>query len=557
MTKRVRLFQYIVAVLLLGMSGAAVSYAQSLELLFGINYDPIPRGSGAESTIIGEQIEQDLDMIAEKFTTIRIYQSQGISEQIITIAAEKRINVVIQTWLTGNPDADAAEISQAIALASQNANVTGVIVGSEVLSRGDLTIDGLTEAIETVRAGIPENIPIGYADVFLQWIQNPTLAELVDWIGLDSYGFLDCQKIQGAIQYSINQWALLISNPAFSRKQIILMETGWPTEGANDECINQDQEFASAQTQAEFIGELINNAQAAQLDTFVFEFADSPWRCEDTDGASGASYSCHWGLVEEDRTPKDAWIALPAAVRPAPPIAIIGVIAADDLSSANCRVQPDLEADVHILIPDGEEVTILDRSSVPGWLQVQYEDDLCWVHHSLIWVDGLPLPATLPALDLNTTSLRQFLASADPFLCMGATPGELTNATWTAPDIETIASCVRNYDVWALDAGAQQSSLEQQGVCDIAPSTEETATQERFQNIWALDNMAIAYYNLGRGLRRVGEYQLALEAFRFITTDFSCAWAFDSTGAPYFWSVARESQEQIDSLPLATTDTSP
>jgi hypothetical protein len=210
-----------------------------------------------------------------------------------------------------------------------------------------------------------------------------------------------------------------------------------------------------------------------------------------------------------------------------------------------------------MLIADGGEVTILDRSSVQGWLQVQYEEDICWVHHSLVWVDGLPLPETLPTLDLNTTSLRQFLASADPFLCMGTTPGQLTNATWTAPDIVTIASCVRNFDVWALDAGAQQSSLETEGVCETQPSTDETETQARFQNIWALDNMAIAYYNLGRGLRRVGEFQLAQEAFRFITTDLSCAWAFDSSGAPYFWSVAREAEEQIDTLPLATTETNP
>lgn len=549
MTKRMRVFQWIAVILLLGIGGVSASFAQSLELLVGINYEPAPRGSTAESNVTEAQIAQDLDMIAQKFSTLRVYQSQGLSEQIVTIAAQKQLNVVIEAYLTGDVANDDAEIEKAIALASENNNVSAVIVGNGVLSGGVLSADDLLDAIARVRAGIPADTPIVYSDLFLNWIQNPALAEAVDWIGLESYGFLDCQSIRGSIQYTINQWALLISNPTYSSKKIVVMETGWPTSGASGECENQNQEFTSEQTQTQFIDALLDNATAAQLDVFMFEFADAPWRCEAT---SEADYGCNWGLVTTDRAPKAAWTSLPDVVRRAPPAPIIGLTATDDQSSANCREEPSTESAVLTLIPNGEEVTIIDRTTVPQWVKVEYDDATCWMHHSLIWVDGLPLPASPAFLDVSATNLRQFLASADPFLCMGATPGELTAQTWTAPDIMTVASCVRNFDVWSMDASAQQDDLETRGVCDVAPSTDETSTQDRFQNIWALDNMAIAYYNLGRSLRRVGEYQLAKEAFEYVTSELSCAWAFDSSGTPYFWSVSQESLNQIGSLPLAT-----
>ncbi|OWY58789.1 hypothetical protein B7486_78080, partial [cyanobacterium TDX16] len=172
---------------------------------------------------------------------------------------------------------------------------------------------------------------------------------------------------------------------------------------------------------------------------------------------------------------------MPDVVRRAPPAPIIGLVVSDDQSSANCREAPTTEAAVLVLIANGEEITILDRTSAPQWVKVEFGDDVCWMHHSLIWVDGLPLPASPTLLDVSAANLRQFLGSADPFLCMGATPGELTAQTWTAPDIMTLASCVRNFDVWAMDAGAQQETLEVQGVCDVAPSTDETSTQDRFQ----------------------------------------------------------------------------
>lgn len=553
MIKRIPVIAIVLCLGMLTLSGTGVTgtQGQGQAMTIGVNYAPVQPGNATASEVSDAQIDQDLDIIAQKFTTLRIYQSQTVGEQIVRLAGVKNLNVVIQAWLDGDRANNEAEINSAISIANQYTNIVGVVVGSDVLSRRDLSVDGLIQAIQQVRAAVPAEIPVGYADAFLQWVQNPPLAMVVDWVGIDSYGFLDCQDTQGAVQYSINQWALLVSNPTFSDRKILLMETGWPSQGGNTNCPNQEVPTVAAQ--AQFTSALLNNVQAAQLDTFLFEFVDSPWRCAED---ASARYRCHWGLVDTNRAPKDSWSALPTAVRAAPPANTIAVVESDNRGSVNCRVQGGLEQSVQTVIDNGEAVEILDQSSEEEWVKVRYGANECWIHYSLLLVDGRPLfPASL-IVQINSSNLGQFIQEADPSLCTGDDPGVVTNQTWDAPDVVTVASCVSTLQAWIPEATEQDALLKSEGVCDTQPSGEEVAVQDRFQAIWALDNIAIAYYNLGRSLRTAGQFVLAQEAFNAITNNFSCAWAYDSSSAgdPFFWSIREAAEEQLSTLPLASTD---
>lgn len=536
---------FLLAVGLLCLSGTSAALAQNQQLIIGINYAPIQPGSDQASTLTEDQIDQDLDMIIDKFTTIRIYQSQGVGEQIVNLARDKQLGVVIEAWLTSDSANNEAEIASAIAIANRYSNVVGVIVGSGVLSRGDLTPEQLIDAITRVRQGVPSTIPVGYSEVFMKWVQNPEVAQAVDWVGLDSFGFLDCQDEQAAIRYSINQWALLISNPAFSNEKVVLTETGWPSDGLVNDCLNQ--EAATPAEQAQFIDDLINNATAAQLDTFVLEFADSSWRCSGSD-----NYACAWGLVDANRNPKAAWDGLLQAIRPPVPLPIIAVVSSDDRTAVNCRAEPGTEQQVLAGVVDGGSVEIVDRTSADDWVLVRYQGTECWIHYSLLTVDGRPMPPGSQPFDMTIFDVKRFVQSTDTSLCEGQSPGEFASQTWRAVDTVTIASCVHNINTWLPDAKAQQEALLAAGTCSTEPSTVDADVQNRFQTIWALDNMAIAYYNLGRSLRSIWQFQLAQQAFETVTNDLSCAWAYDESSGdtPYFWSVAQEAQNQIDTLPL-------
>ncbi len=537
---------FLLAMGLLCLSVTSVTLAQNRQLIIGINYAPIQPGSDPTGVLTEEQIGQDLDMIAQKFTTIRIYQSQGVGEQIVNLARDKQIQVVIEAWLTSDSAHNEAEIASAITLANRYSNVVGVIVGSEVLSRGDMTPEQLIDAITRVRQGVPSTIPVGYSEVFMKWVQNPEVAQVVDWVGLDSFGFLDCQAEQAAIRYSINQWALLISNPAFSNEKVVLTETGWPSDGLVNDCLNQ--EAATPASQAQFVDDLINNVTAAQLDTFVLEFADSTWRCSD----GSDSYACAWGLVEANRNPKAAWDTLPQAIRPPEPLPVIAVVSSDDRDAVNCRAQPGTEQPVLVGVSDGESVEIVDRTSSEDWVLVRYQGTDCWIHYSLLTVDGRPMPPGSQPFDMTILDVNRFVQSTDTSLCQGQSPSEFAGQTWRAVDTVTIASCVHNMNTWMHDAKAQQEALVADGTCSTEPSTLDADVQNRFQTYWALDNIAIAYYNLGRSLRSIWQFQLAQQAFETVTNDLSCAWAYDSSSGdtPYFWSVAQEARNQLNTLPL-------
>jgi exo-beta-1,3-glucanase (GH17 family) len=537
---------------LIGLCCVGLVQAQDEPPIIGVNYDVFQPGNPATFPSESE-IDRDLELIAEKFTTIRIPDAQTLSEQIINAARAHEVDVVVQARLSGDAAANEAEIAAATALANQYPNVTAVIVGSEVLRRGDLTIDELRAYIEQVRAAVPPQVRVGYSDVFLQWIQNAALTEAVDWVGLNTYGFLNCEEPEAAVRYSVNQWALLLSNPAFQNVPIVITETGWPSDGTLTACPNLTTNQAA---QARFIAALVNNARAAHIDLFIYSFADAPWLCA-TDVT--LRYRCHWGLVTANRDVKPAWAELPTALRAGELVPILAQVESDNRGSVNCRERPGLEHTVTLLIDNGETVEILDRTSEEEWVRVRTGETTCWVHHSLLLVDGRPVPVASQTLDYRATTLARFIDLADPTLCEGTTPGQLANATWSAADVVSTAACVRNIQVWLPDALRQRDSLIASAVCEIQPIAEQTAVQQRFQNIWALDNIAIAYLNLGRSLRRAGQFQLAYEAFSQIVDEFSCAWAYDasSSDSPYFWSVAQQAAEELASLPLVTGETAP
>ncbi|MBK8020922.1 MAG: SH3 domain-containing protein [Chloroflexi bacterium] len=547
MTQRLPVLRFAIVIFIMGMCGTASMQGRSSWPVIGVNYDPLPRNPTAEVTITEAQISADLEMLADKFTTIRIYESQALGEFIVSTAGENRLDVVIQAWLSDDMARNDEEIQSVIALANQYNNVVGVVVGSQVLSRDLLTVDQLLEYVGRVREAVPDRIPIGYTDLLLEWVQNPVLAGAVSWIGLDSYGFLTCQTVNQAVQYSINQWALLVSNPAFQGKDIVLMETGWPTSGSMPGCADAAQPSVVGQTQ--FVNALISTVAAADLDTYMFEFADSPWRC-----SPDVNYACHWGLVDAERRPKEAWMAMPEAVRTIELLPLVAQVDSDSREAVNCRVEPGLEQTVMVEVENGEPVTILDRSTVEEWVRVESASGECWIHHSLLLVDGRPVPPASQTLELGTTFLDQLIRSSDASQCTGASPGQIAIQTWRTPDVEATAACLNTLQTWMEDVARQQSTLRTQGVCDTQPSAVEADVQSRFQTIWALDNVATAYYNLGVQLRRAGEYNLAYQAFLYIIDDMSCAWAYDSSSGetPFFWSVAAEAQDQIDSLPLGS-----
>ncbi|MGZ6368298.1 MAG: benzoate transporter, partial [Ktedonobacteraceae bacterium] len=108
----------------------------------------------------------------------RTYGSTGPAKAIIQAAEAAHICVASGIWLGSDLAANTMEMMAGEQLASYGA-VHAIIVGNEVLLRGDLSEGQLRSNIEQVRAKLGRAVPITTADTYNEWLAHPALVQAV------------------------------------------------------------------------------------------------------------------------------------------------------------------------------------------------------------------------------------------------------------------------------------------------------------------------------------------------------------------------------------------
>src|SRR4029453_9460593 len=124
-----------------------------------------------------EKIRADLKKLATVTKAIRLYSSTGGVELVPPIAAEFGLKVMVGAWIDKNVDRNKREIDAAITLARRNTNVIGVVVGNDVIYRGEQEVDDLIEMIKRVKKSV--NVPVTTGEIWHVWRQFPQLANNV------------------------------------------------------------------------------------------------------------------------------------------------------------------------------------------------------------------------------------------------------------------------------------------------------------------------------------------------------------------------------------------
>ena len=192
-----------------------------------------------------------------------------------------------------NPDlaVNASEMTAGEDLATKSAAVHAVIVGSEVLLRGDLSESQLLADIEQVRDKLTNKVPITTAEIPEQWLQHPDLASKTDFITVHIYPFWEGVSINAAIQALDSAYERV--KATFPDKQVVIGETGWPSAGPA-----HGAAVPSAANQARYLINFINWAQAKNVQYFYFEAFDEGWKINEE------GVGTHWGLYQSDSTSK-------------------------------------------------------------------------------------------------------------------------------------------------------------------------------------------------------------------------------------------------------------
>src|SRR6478735_5404866 len=235
-----------------------------------------------------EKIRADLKTLSTMTRAIRLYSSTGGVELVPPIAAEFGLKVTVGAWIDKDKDRNQREIEAAIELARKNSNVVGVVVGNEVIYRGEQKVEDLIDMIKKVKGSV--RVPVTTGEIWNIWRDNPDLASNVDFIAAHVLPYWENFRSDQAV----DRYNLLRN--LFPGKRIVIAEFGWPSQGYN--LRNADPgPFQQALTLRNFV----SRAEAIGMEYNIVEAIDQPWKY--FEGGVGP----YWGILNASREPKFAW----------------------------------------------------------------------------------------------------------------------------------------------------------------------------------------------------------------------------------------------------------
>src|SRR6267154_950073 len=267
------------------------------------------------------EIDSDLALLEGTVNAVRTYSVEKTLADVPELAERHDLNVALGAWIDSHRDNNELQLQTAIALANTHINVVRVIIGNEVIFRGDLPIEQLEAYLDRARAALGQ--PVGTAETWHTWLEHPELAQHVDFIGVHLLPYWEGVAVDAAVGYSLTQLKRL--QQMFPHKPIVVAEIGWPSRGRT-----RESAVASDANEALFLRRFLHRAEQEQLIYYVMEAFDQPWKAY-MEGAVGS----YWGVYDVNRHPKFAFTApivrvpewhILAAVSVAVALLVLGVL---------------------------------------------------------------------------------------------------------------------------------------------------------------------------------------------------------------------------------------
>jgi len=243
------------------------------------------------------QIEQDLAQLKPLTSCIRTYSIDHGLDKIPEIARRHGMKVLHGLWLSSLPDLNRRQIDTTIALANKFPDVIeAIIVGNEVLLRGEMSAPELARTIREVKAKVPMRVT--YADVWEFWLRYREVAAAVDFITVHILPYWEDYPIpvtQAARHVDLIRKQVVA---AFPDKEIFVGEFGWPSAGRM-----REGALPSPVNAARVLHEVVAQGKRENYRVNLIEAYDQPWKRK-LEGTVGG----FWGLYDAyQRKAKFAW----------------------------------------------------------------------------------------------------------------------------------------------------------------------------------------------------------------------------------------------------------
>jgi exo-beta-1,3-glucanase (GH17 family) len=237
--------------------------------------------------ISAEQISADLAQLAKISECVRTYSIENGLDQVPELAAKVGLKVIQGIWLSSSRQKNLAQVTTGIRLAKEYpSTITALVVGNEVLLRGEMTQSDLAATIRSVKAQV--SVPVTYADVWEFWLRYREIYDAVDFVTIHILPYWEDFPIRAKYAAAHVDAIRRRMAVAFPGKEILIGETGWPSQGRM-----RDAALPSRTNQARVVSEILDLAKRENFRVNLIEAYDQPWKRE-LEGTMGG----YWGLFD-------------------------------------------------------------------------------------------------------------------------------------------------------------------------------------------------------------------------------------------------------------------
>ncbi len=237
--------------------------------------------------IISEaQVRRRMKILKPHTKWVRSFSCTEGNEFIPKVAKEMGIKTLVGAWLGNDDEINQRETAGLIQLAKEGL-VDIAAVGNEVMYRKDLTEEELLAFIKKVKTEIP-GIPVGYVDAYYEFSHRPKITELCDVILCNCYPFWEGCPFESSLDYMKQMYYQ--AKAAGNGKEVIITETGWPSQGEN-----LRGAFPSEKSARDYFINTQLWSAGDNIPVFYFSSFDENWKV----GAEG-TVGAYWGIWDKN-----------------------------------------------------------------------------------------------------------------------------------------------------------------------------------------------------------------------------------------------------------------
>lgn len=259
--------------------------------IHGLCFSLYEDGQKPGDVISEAQVRRRMEIIKPHTQWIRSFSCTEGNEWIPIVAKEMGLKTLVGAWLGDDPEINQREIEGLLKLA-KDGFVDIAAVGNEVMYREELSEEQLLAYIKKVKSEIPASIPVGYVDAYYEFTDYPAIADACDVILCNCYPFWEGCPFENSLDYMKDMYNQ--AKKAANGKEVIITETGWPSQGENTKGAQPSEKSARDY----FINTQLWSAND-NIPVFYFSSFDESWKV----GAEGV-VGAYWGIWDKNEKMK-------------------------------------------------------------------------------------------------------------------------------------------------------------------------------------------------------------------------------------------------------------